>query len=123
MTKPTKKQIQKWCNALRSGKYSQTIGTLQDSNGYCCLGVACKIFIPESKQRIKEDEMLYGYLPDELFYSPKWLKAIDSNFGEDSRTNPKSKNISLSDLNDSRGFSFDEIADVLEAVYIHEVLK
>lgn len=30
--------------ALRSGKYKQTIGTLKDSKGYCCLGVASKLF-------------------------------------------------------------------------------
>lgn len=33
----------KWLNALRSGKWKQTIGCLEDSNGNCCLGVLCHI--------------------------------------------------------------------------------
>lgn len=32
-----------WAAALESGEYSQTIGTLHDSNGFCCLGVLCDI--------------------------------------------------------------------------------
>ena len=34
-----------WCEALESGKYSQTQKHLCNKNGYCCLGVACEIFI------------------------------------------------------------------------------
>ena len=32
-----------WLKRLRSGKFIQTDGKLQDKNGYCCLGVACSI--------------------------------------------------------------------------------
>ena len=32
-----------WLEALRSGQYPQTRGTLQDAHGYCCLGVLCKV--------------------------------------------------------------------------------
>ena len=31
--------IRKWIEALRSGEYNQTSGTLHDKNGFCCLGV------------------------------------------------------------------------------------
>lgn len=35
----------KWIQALRSGKYEQTKGTLHvQDNGYCCLGVLCDVF-------------------------------------------------------------------------------
>jgi len=33
----------KWVDALRSGKYAQTTGTLRDQHGFCCLGVACDV--------------------------------------------------------------------------------
>lgn len=36
----------KWVKALRSGKYEQTTGSLNNSSGYCCLGVACRIVHP-----------------------------------------------------------------------------
>ena len=35
---------QAWINALRSGNYRQTKYYLNNSEGYCCLGVACEIF-------------------------------------------------------------------------------
>lgn len=33
----------KWIEALRSGDYEQARGTLYDGEGYCCLGVLCKV--------------------------------------------------------------------------------
>ena len=33
----------KWIAALRSGKYSQTHGSLYMNSGYCCLGVLCEL--------------------------------------------------------------------------------
>lgn len=33
----------KWVAALRSGEYQQARGTLFDGEGYCCLGVLCKV--------------------------------------------------------------------------------
>ena len=110
----TKKQAQKWANALRSGKYDQTVGTLQDELGYCCLGVACKIFIPKTKLQVQSG-FLKGALPMDQKKAPKWLKIINDNFvhylGHE-----------LSDLNDNEGFNFDEIADLIELVYVHKAL-
>ena len=40
---PNKENIRKWVEALRSGDFPQTTSTLADSDGYCCLGVACDI--------------------------------------------------------------------------------
>lgn len=37
---------QKWIDALRSGEYKQTKGTLRDTNGHCCLGVLCDVAKP-----------------------------------------------------------------------------
>ena len=33
----------KWLEALRSGKYEQTQGTLRDGDAFCCLGVLCDL--------------------------------------------------------------------------------
>ena len=33
-----------WTDALLSGKYPQTTEKLLDSEGFCCLGVACAVF-------------------------------------------------------------------------------
>ena len=38
---------QKWVDALRSGKYEQGHGQLRKGDRYCCLGVACDVYIQE----------------------------------------------------------------------------
>ena len=38
-------QIQLWLDALRSGDYKQTISTLRYEDKFCCLGVACDVYI------------------------------------------------------------------------------
>jgi len=35
---------EKWLQALESGEYRQAKGGLYDGYGYCCLGVACRLF-------------------------------------------------------------------------------
>lgn len=43
-----KKEIkEKWIDALRSGEYTQTQGSLRKENGYCCLGVLCDLYTKE----------------------------------------------------------------------------
>lgn len=118
-TKINKKDIQKWIDALRSGKYRQTIGGLQDEDGYCCLGVACKVFVPDVLLEKTRNNFISGLFPAAQPHAPAWLKDINDDFlnktGE-----------SLSVLNDGTGpslrLTFDEIADLLQAVYIQEVL-
>lgn len=108
-------KIVRWIKALRSGRYKQTRLTLENQYGYCCLGVACKVLIPKNKLKLNQLGYIDGCLPSSQPNSPKWLNDISHNFK--SLTNK-----SLFNLNDLHGFSFDEIADVLELVYIHKIL-
>jgi hypothetical protein len=36
-----------WINALKGGEYNQVKNALKTDNGYCCLGVLCRISLPE----------------------------------------------------------------------------
>ena len=122
MTKPTKQQIKKWVRALRSGEYSQTTGKLQGEFGYCCMGVACEIFIPKALQVRYNNGFLIGGMPSDQA-SPAWLKDLVfvlyadisalNDFGRVSGDNGRSH----------KPFTFDEIADLLEYEYIYEVLS
>jgi len=116
MLKPSKKNIRKWVDALRSGEYKQTTGSLHDADGYCCLGVACKVFIPAEKLKKDEDGCIHGFMPLDQNYAPRWLTFINKDF--DRLTEAE-----LTALNDECEFSFDEIADLLQAVYIEKVLE
>jgi hypothetical protein len=125
--KPSKKDIMTWINALRSGKYKQTTYKLQTEEGYCCLGVACELFIPKNKQQ-RAQGLLMGLRPIDQGSCPTWLSNIDPIPGR-----PVDLRISLAQLNDygcineqeqfsDNPLSFEEIADILQAVYIEEVL-
>jgi hypothetical protein len=113
---PTKKEAQKWANALRSGEHDQGRNTLEDESGnVCCLGLACKIFIPVKKQKTSVG-ILKGFYPKNQPYSPAWLRRIDKNMN-------KKLGFELSYLNDRMDYTFDEIADLIELVYVHEALN
>lgn len=127
-----KEAIIKWINALRSGKYKQTKKTLHDAEGYCCLGVACDIFL--KKKSLSATGYIYGQVPSDQTSSPKWLKIINS----DTRllgvqlSVLNDHGISIQTLNDlgasGQGheilepFTFDEIADLLQLVYLEQAL-
>lgn len=110
-----RRQLEIWINALRSGEFKQGYNQLQKGDTYCCLGVACKVLIPEHKLEIDEDGDMYGIMPGIQSYCPKWLDEIAEDF-----TNKTGRE--LPNLNDAAGLTFDEIADLLEAVYILKVL-
>ena len=46
--------IELWVKALRSGDYKHTEGHLVDKNGYCCLGVACDVYIKHSGDKVSK---------------------------------------------------------------------
>ena len=97
----TDEQAKAWVAALRSGEYAQTIGqmyrsveSLKGPEGYCCLGVANKIF------ELGKDD-----------YAAT-LTTSDENC--DFVLIPGSLQRELYGLNDTERKSFEEIADVIE---------
>lgn len=109
-----KRQLKKWIAALDSGKYKQTGFWLQDECGYCVQGVGCKVLIPQSRQGLVGG-ILRGSNVSDQKHAPQWLRRVNQDF--DNRTG-----ISLVELNDCHGFTFTEIATLLELVYIHKML-
>ena len=78
--KTNKKQFDRWLQALYSEKFPKTTGALQNVKGYCCLGVGCKVLIPEDEQELNADSCLRGGLPIGQTNAPKWLKDINNDF-------------------------------------------
>lgn len=119
--KINKKQFNKWLFHLYNETYPQGIRRLQTAQGYCCLGVGCKVLIPEKKLAMA-DKMLVGGTPSFKNQPavPKWLQEIDRRFEE-----LTSRSLSgLNDLGcDSLGsFTHPEIAMLLDLVYNHKML-
>ena len=104
--------IKIWVDALRSGEYEQTRGTLQDQFGYCCLGVYAKV------------NQLDGYLRMEVTSEARHSSSKDEG-------NPFIYDIIRDRLagvvigegiamND-KGKSFSEVADMIEEYYNGQV--
>jgi len=114
-TKKDMREFKKWIIALRSGEYKQTRWALENDLGFCSLGLACKTLIPEKHLVLNHAEFIFGTCPTRQTNAPKWLKEIDDDF-------MLKTSKYLTRLNDDEKFTFNEIADCLEAVYIHKVL-
>lgn len=102
----------RWAKALESGRYKQTIESLQDSNGNCCLGVLCRI--SRKGKFINNDAFLeFGLNGDSqsnvLIPGVMRWAGISTEIGEFAGT-------SLADLNDT-GKSFKEIAKIIRKHY------
>ncbi len=118
---PFQLDILKWTEALRSGEYNQCQNQLQFGDSFCCLGVACDIFITENAN-LNDRGQLKGCYPMEQPNAPQWLKDINKDF-DDLTKDEAGVGFRIETMNDYEKMTFDEIADCLEAVYIHEVLK
>jgi hypothetical protein len=112
---PTTEELQIWINAIRSGKYNQAQYYLNRDNGFCCLGLACNLFIKKEDLKKELDDTIKGGLPEDQPSAPDWLIAINDQF-------ERKIGVLLSALNDA-DYTFDEIADLIELVYVHEALN
>lgn len=119
-----------WVAALLSGEYKQTQSVLHDGDGYCCLGVLCRVLgkqfvidhAPTKHERdvyLCEDSnvLLPRSVQDEagMKSDSGVLPAsavADLNVNEEDVNEEEVNWWSLADLND-RGAAFDEIADVI----------
>lgn len=89
----------KWINALRSGEYTQSTGSLKNVKGYCCLGVLARVC-----EYTDENLLGYGFLHRDIFPNVP-VVVMGSKDNTVART--------VSTMNDT-GRSFIEIADWIE---------
>lgn len=140
-----KKEVkEKWLEALRSGKYTQTSSVLRDSAddgkyGYCCLGVLCDIYAQENdmkwegspeawqihgvNQVLPKEVQEWAGLDDEnpgLKYKTKYPENYDKYSFEDQDVrymfhSDGDNKTSLAEVNDEwSDYGFSEIANLIE---------
>ena len=104
-----KEFAEKWLKALRSHDYEQGDGALykEKTNGYCCLGVACRIEYPLQYLKASDGyagliEKSQGQLKFDLKKIPKELKGSNDLVKR------------LTRMNDDENYSFKKIADWIE---------
>jgi hypothetical protein len=120
-----------WTEALRSGEFTQGEGRLRDHNdNYCCLGVLSEVYRNDTgKGRWEADNIFrvdstgssYSLVPEVLLWA-----GLSGGYGAnvDVVAGGQTVHRSLIDLNDGFGleddnrtyrYSFEEIADVVDA--------
>jgi hypothetical protein len=98
-----------WIEALRSGKYGQTNGTLENEDGYCCLGVACMAAKQHGVNVIHTDEgFIWGSCLSRQKAVLEWLGLANG-------TGCNKTQFALVDLNDREQSSFNDIANFIES--------
>ena len=110
----------KWIAALRSGEFKQGKNLLLDAAGnYCCLGVACELFIRDGGQLEKGlvkrmGENILISFDDGISVSPATVKDWLGLNSDDGGFVSGGRKKSLVLAND-HGETFDEIANIIES--------
>lgn len=128
-----KQRLTKWRDALLSGEYSQTRGTLNDGRGMCCLGVACTVsqlghWVPGGAYEIVNDEdhnelsigtfsdlmkNYYGVSDTGVLVSDNSIDAVlGEGYAAQHRMLFIGHSAALTQLNDE-GVSFEDIAKII----------
>lgn len=113
---------QEWVRRLRSGDYKQGMAYLRRTDDtYCCLGVLCEIAVeqnvipePTNTNSFLEDSY-YAYGVGNTGVLPKVVMAwagLDDSVPD--VYIPEFGRVSLAGLNDGEGYTFDQIADVID---------
>lgn len=108
------KPIEKLIRALRSGKYKKCSYFLKFNDSYCVLGLACKLYIEENRERgeiCKNNFIINGkkctcIVPDCII---DWLGIS------------RRESTILSLINDSSKISFIKIADIIESSLLNRL--
>jgi len=104
---------QKWVDALRSGEYQQTQERLHDENGFCCLGVLCDLYGKENNVEWEPSTHNGNVYIFQNMVAVLPLSVVEWAGVEDSNPYVNGGIGTLSGLND-KGFTFNEIADLIE---------
>ena len=110
----------KWVAALHSGQFKQTKSCLSSEGRYCCLGVACEVYIADGHVLEKsKEEGLCKYGGERYVLPPivqHWLRLRNDNGSTNAALVRSDGGFSygLSSAND-RGATFTEIADFIES--------
>lgn len=106
----------RWVEALRSGEYQQGAEQLRRGDNFCCLGVLCDLHSKETNKEWEDNTLYYGrggFLPNQVM---SWAGLKYDN-GDDLivKTITGLELTSLSQLNDRLKYSFNQLADLIEA--------
>jgi len=110
--------IETWCQALESGEYEQATGTLYNGIGYCCLGVGAKVLLGDP-EGLEDDGEYYwdgeSAVAPQSFMDKVGLTDMTGTYEIPSSNEDDEVFSSLVDQNDSHGWNFKQIADLIRS--------
>lgn len=109
----------RWMEALRSGKYKQTRYKMQDSEGYCCLGVLCDVVDPDGWKASPFAGLAFLHNGNEVYPPAEVQAKAKLNYGELYGEIPDSR--WLAKLNDNFQLSFEEIAEAIHLITLADM--
>lgn len=119
------KRLERWVNALKSGKYKQGHATLCFRDKYCCLGVACDISNRSTGLKWGRDYELGGYGYGGSGESAFLRKETIEYFGFKDQIgfsftgnfcDTQSAIVNLANLNDVYNWSFKKIGNLVGSI-------
>jgi hypothetical protein len=97
---------ERWVKALRSGEYKQGTGTLGNAkDGYCCIGVACRIAGAPDEALVGENVIDHNKIWGAKYDLPKEITG---------RSDRNELVCKLTNANDIQHLNFSQIADFIE---------
>ena len=120
----TKEQLdfyREWSKDLRSGQFTQCKDRLYDGTGHCCLGVACRtaqrLGMPMKDSVTFTGKFCFRFDNSEETYDIPCLFKDRINFHEFQRYGKPydPSTIWFATLNDKENYTFEQIADVIDA--------
>lgn len=119
----------RWVAALRSGEYQQLTGSLHDygtktPDAYCCLGVALELLAAE----LHVDDIFNFEISDNArvngghYYLAEDQEELPSSYAYFLMDITPAEGTQLARLNDAQ-FTFNQIADIIEADRILDTVK
>ena len=111
----------RWAAKLRSGKYKQCRRHLYDGEGYCCLGVGLMSLDDLNLLEFNIADLDFVSMPKDLGFisASKFEDDLEDYSFELEESSPHQSLFgadAFSHMNDALGWSFDEIANVVESL-------
>jgi len=124
-----KERVDDWVAALRSGEYKQGGGQLHSvyDNEFCCLGVLCDVFMKanpgyswDNNYFSKDNAQLESAYPTKEVMEYFGLDGLNPLNDGNPRVLVNGESVSCAQLNDTRNYTFQKIADVIEENFLKD---
>lgn len=104
-----------WVDALRSGEYAQTTGSLRREDGFCCLGIACDVFRTHEADAWWHTTSIGAFVCRGISEAGYTHHVVKDWLGMETSAGVYGDGMSRLSADNDNGKTFLEIADIIES--------